>query len=63
MPNGAGLSYRLAPGWRAWVQVTAGRVRIGDIALAAGDGAALEQVAEIVVTAESGADLLLFDLV
>ena len=62
MPNAAGRSYSLAPGRRAWVQVTAGRVRIGDTALAAGDGAALAQVAEIVMTAEGDADLLLFDL-
>jgi redox-sensitive bicupin YhaK (pirin superfamily) len=57
------LAHSLAPGRRAWVQVTAGRVRIGDIALATGDGAALEQVAEIIMTGESDADLLLFDLV
>lgn len=60
--EGMRLAHRLAPGRRAWVQVTAGRVRISDIALAAGDGAALAQVGEIVMTAEDDTDLLLFDL-
>jgi redox-sensitive bicupin YhaK (pirin superfamily) len=62
LADGMRLGHRLAPGRRAWLQITAGRVRIGDIALAAGDGAALAQVAEVVMTAESDADLLLFDL-
>jgi hypothetical protein len=37
-------------------------VRMEGATLAAGDGVALEQVAEIVMTAESDAELLLFDL-
>jgi quercetin 2,3-dioxygenase len=60
--DGMRLAYRLAPGRRAWLQITAGRVRLDGATLAAGDGAAVEQVAEIVMTAESDADLLLFDL-
>jgi redox-sensitive bicupin YhaK (pirin superfamily) len=60
--GGMQLAHRLAPGRRTWIQVTAGRVRTDGAALAAGDGAALEQVAEIVITAQSDADLLVFDL-
>ena len=60
--DGMRLAHRLTPGRRAWVQVTAGRVRMEGAALAAGDGVAAEQVAEIVMTAESDAELLLFDL-
>jgi redox-sensitive bicupin YhaK (pirin superfamily) len=60
--DGMRLAHRLAPGRRAWVQVTDGRVRMEGATLAAGDGVALEQVAEIVMTAESDAELLLFDL-
>ena len=60
--DGMRLAHRLTPGRRAWVQVTAGRVRMEGDALAAGDGVAAEQVAEIVMTAESDAELLLFDL-
>ena len=62
MADGMRLAHRIAPGRRAWVQVTAGRVRVGDIELAAGDGAAMEHAAEVIITAESGATLLLFDL-
>jgi redox-sensitive bicupin YhaK (pirin superfamily) len=60
--DGGRLTHRPAPGRRAWVQVTDGRVRLEGAALAAGDGAAMAQVAEIVMTAEGDADLLLFDL-
>ena len=62
MADGMRLAHRLTPGRRAWVQVTAGRVRVDGAVLAAGDGAAVEHVAEIVMTAESDTALLLFDL-
>ena len=44
------------------MQVAAGAVRLGDELLRAGDGAAVEDAAEIVLSGVEPAELLLFDL-
>jgi redox-sensitive bicupin YhaK (pirin superfamily) len=65
LANGAGISHRLAPERRAWLQVTRGDVRVGSTLLAAGDGMACTEMGEIVIeiaAADRSAEVLLFDL-
>ena len=45
-----------------WVQVARGSVRLGDITLQAGDGAAIENASAIDLQAVEPAELLIFDL-
>lgn len=59
---GTTLTQPLAPGRRAWLQVARGRVRLGELALDAGDGAAITGENVITLEAETGAEVLLFDL-
>jgi redox-sensitive bicupin YhaK (pirin superfamily) len=54
--------HQLAPRRRAWVQVARGAVALNGIALAAGDGAAIEDEAAINLAAVEDAEVLLFDL-
>ena len=56
------LTYNFAPTRRAWLQVTRGQIRAGAHTLNAGDGAAIEGESAITVTANSDAEVLLFDL-
>ncbi|TAD75294.1 MAG: pirin family protein [Oscillatoriales cyanobacterium] len=46
----------------AWVQVTRGAIALNGIELAAGDAAAITQADRLEITAQSDAELLLFDL-
>jgi quercetin 2,3-dioxygenase len=59
---GAKVSHRLAANRHAWIQVTHGAVSLGDVSLAAGDGAAVSDETALVITATAAAELLLFDL-
>jgi redox-sensitive bicupin YhaK (pirin superfamily) len=59
---GHATAARLADGRRAWLQVNGGAVRLADVVLRAGDGAALDDASEIEIVAEEDAGLLLFDL-
>ncbi|MCW5890711.1 MAG: pirin family protein [bacterium] len=59
---GDAVTHALRPGRVAWVQVAEGRVRVGDTALAAGDGASLEDETAVTITADATAEVLLFDL-
>jgi redox-sensitive bicupin YhaK (pirin superfamily) len=59
---GLTLEHDLKPGRRAWVQVIAGSLTVNNIALSAGDGAAIEDEQRITLVATTEADLLLFDL-
>ena len=52
----------LAPGRRAWLQVTRGSVHLDGELLDAGDAAAITDVEQVAVRAETDAELLLFDL-
>jgi redox-sensitive bicupin YhaK (pirin superfamily) len=54
--------HQLAPRRRAWVQVARGAVTLNGIALAAGDGAAIEDEPAINLAAVEDAEVLLFDL-
>jgi quercetin 2,3-dioxygenase len=59
---GKELDHDLAPGRYAWVQVTRGRVRVGDQELGAGDGAAIGEERKIALTALEPSEVVLFDL-
>jgi redox-sensitive bicupin YhaK (pirin superfamily) len=59
---GAEASRALARGRGAWVQVVRGSVRVGDTALAAGDGASIEEEANVTIRADEAAEGLVFDL-
>ena len=54
--------HNLAPGRRAWVQITRGEVSVGTETLGAGDGAAVTDQAQIPLRSRTAAELLLFDL-
>jgi redox-sensitive bicupin YhaK (pirin superfamily) len=61
--SGRSLDYTLEPGRGAWLQVLRGSARLGDAALVAGDGAAIEGEDGLTVTAgDEDAEVLLFDL-
>ena len=61
---GAGeeLVHHLADDRHAWVQVIRGEVRLNDMALTAGDGAAVSKEAVLQLRTTDAAELLLFDL-
>lgn len=59
---GEAVSHALAPGRRAWVQVARGEVDLAGLRLGAGDGAALEDEAEVALRAVDDAEILVFDL-
>jgi len=62
LDNGQTVTHALAPGRGAWLQVARGSVDANGIALAAGDGAAIENESSIVIAASEDAEILLFDL-
>ena len=61
---GAGdtVLHPMAPGRHAWVQVASGAVTLNGASLLDGDGAALSDETQVEVGADTGAELLLFDL-
>jgi redox-sensitive bicupin YhaK (pirin superfamily) len=59
---GESVEHRLAEGRGAWVQVFAGSVEVGGIALRAGDGAAVEDEELVRIASAKGGSFLLFDL-
>ena len=54
--------HSLENGRSAWLQVAAGSVRLNDVALKQGDGAAVSQESSLRITAQEPAEVLLFDL-
>lgn len=58
---GQAVSHEIGDGRGAWIQVVNGRVRLSGELLGEGDGAALEHETSVRITAEEGAELLLFD--
>ncbi len=60
--SGETLTHPLAPGRHAWIQVARGQVRLGDVVLAAGDGAAVSEETAVTLTGETPSEVLLFDL-
>lgn len=59
---GTKLRYDAAPSRHFWLQVMAGRVRLGETELSAGDAAAISGEALPEIVAQERSDLLLFDL-
>ena len=59
---GQEVTHRLAPGRGAWLQVARGNVALNGTALSPGDGAAIEDEAELRIASSGGAEILLFDL-
>ena len=61
---GAGerVGFELRPGRHAWLQVARGQLRLNGDLLKAGDGAAIADVAQLELTGETDAEVLLFDL-
>ena len=59
---GQSVGHAPAAGRGLWLQMISGEVEVNGLLLGAGDGAAIEEVAAIAVTARSDAEFLLFDL-
>jgi len=62
LADGSRVEHRLAPGRKAWVQVVAGSLDIGDARLDAGDGAAIAGTERLALTASGETEFLLFDM-
>ncbi len=57
-----GVTYELAPGRHAWLQVARGIVDLNGVELRAGDGAAVSEEERLAIVAREPAEALLFDL-
>lgn len=62
LTKGDAVTHTLHPRRKAWVQVTRGTVTVNGAFVAAGDGAALTDEAEVRLAANDNAEVLLFDL-
>lgn len=61
--EGDAARHRLDPGRAAWVQVSRGALRLGQLSMQAGDGAAIHAEDELALTGTAaGTEALLFDL-
>jgi len=60
--KGQTVSHALATSRHAWVQVARGQVRVGDVVLSAGDGAAISDERSVTLTGDEPSEVLLFDL-
>ena len=59
---GTRVEHALAPGRHAWVQVVRGFIKLNDVELKAGDGAAVSEERRLVIRAVEPSEILLFDL-
>jgi redox-sensitive bicupin YhaK (pirin superfamily) len=59
---GQTVSHELAEGRGAWIQVVDGEIEVNGTKLSSGDGAQIEDVATLTVTAKQDTEFLLFDL-
>jgi len=62
LDRGHHVVYELSPGRGAWLHVVAGKVRLIDHCLEAGDGASLDDESAVSFTALESSEILLFDL-
>jgi redox-sensitive bicupin YhaK (pirin superfamily) len=62
LDRGHHVAYELSPGRGAWLHVVAGRVRLLDHCLEAGDGVCVDGEAAVSFTAQEASEILLFDL-
>jgi hypothetical protein len=59
---GETVTHAFRPGRKGWLQVARGVVRLGDMHLRAGDGAAIDGEPALAVTGHEDAEILLFDM-
>jgi redox-sensitive bicupin YhaK (pirin superfamily) len=59
---GEATSHTVAPGRGMWLQVATGALRVGDVAVAQGDGVHTEDTGTVAITATADGEALLFDL-
>jgi len=57
------IDYTLTPGRGAWIQMIKGEAEISGNKVSPGDGCAIERIPEFSLTAQSGSEFLLFDLI
>ena len=62
LDHGEAVEHRITNGRKAWIQVARGNVIINGHPLSRGDGAATEEEERLIISAESAAELLVFDL-
>lgn len=62
LPTGAQITYALAPGRGAWVQVARGQIELDGTPLDEGDGAAVESQSSLTIRGVTESEILLFDL-
>lgn len=62
MDAGAAITYDLAEGRYAWLQVLRGSVVLNDVALETSDGAAISAESRLTIQANHAAEIMLFDL-
>lgn len=60
--EGDEVAYELQPGRGAWVQLVKGSLKVNDVELKAGDGAAVSEEERLLIRADAPSELLLFDL-
>ena len=59
---GVTVAHRPAVGRGTWIQIVDGAIAVNGVTMGGGDGAAIEGVEDIAITASSRAEFLLFDL-
>jgi len=62
LENGQSVAIDLKKGRHGWVQVARGAVRVNNIGLAEGDGAAVSDEEKVTIVANAPAEVLFFDL-
>ncbi|HIB90627.1 TPA: pirin family protein [Candidatus Poribacteria bacterium] len=62
LDSGGQVDYELQPDRYAWIQVTKGTIKLKDITMEAGDGAAISEEKKLEINANNAAEMLLFDL-
>jgi quercetin 2,3-dioxygenase len=63
LTEGEIVERKLRDGRLGWLQVARGAVSLNGVALATGDGAAIEKETDLVIRADSDAEILLFEMV
>jgi redox-sensitive bicupin YhaK (pirin superfamily) len=56
------VTHQLAPGRHAWIQVLRGGVKLRDVPLSAGDGAAISDESLVTLIAPQSSEVMVFDL-
>jgi redox-sensitive bicupin YhaK (pirin superfamily) len=62
LEGGETVRHPIAPGRHAWLQLTKGRVAVGEVELSRGDGAAVSDESEILIEGRESAEVLVLDL-